>query len=163
MSPNSGHTTADTELWILPALNSINSNFTKKLLSFRMQKLPIAIQNAALTGYVGARYPVKSAYSGMEVESDVNLVNALHVSADISFAMRQYYAVTHDDDWLVRESCLMSKEIAKFYESYAIFNETTGHYVINGNINTLLRCQFSMKTRNVYQQMSQVLIYTIQK
>lgn len=137
MSPNKGHTTSENELWILPALNLINSNFSKMLLNYRFHKLPVAIKYAEQTGNAGARYPVKSAYSGIELESEINLLNALHVSAGVSFAMRQYYAVTHDNDWLLREGCIMSKEIAKFWASYVTFNETTGYYDIKSK-NTFL-------------------------
>lgn len=133
MSPDPGHTTADTELWILPALNLINANFTKKLLNYRFRTLPVAMDNAVRAGYSGARFSVKSAYTGIEIESD--LLNAIHVSADISFAMRQYYAETHDDDWMSREGCLMSREIAKFWGSFVTFNNETGYYDIKGKQN----------------------------
>lgn len=134
MTSDPGHTTADTELWILPALNLIDSNFTKKFLNYRFRTLAAAIDNAGQTGYAGARYPVRSAYSGIEIEPNLDLLNCVHVSADISFAMRLYYAVTRDDAWLVREGCLMSKEIAKFWASFVRLNITTGFYDINGKI-----------------------------
>lgn len=54
-----------------------------------------------------------------------------HISGDISFGLRHYLALTHDVDYMRSEGCELSTEIAKFWESRAEFNESSGYYDIN--------------------------------
>uniref|UniRef100_A0A336K549 CSON011194 protein n=1 Tax=Culicoides sonorensis TaxID=179676 RepID=A0A336K549_CULSO len=130
MAPDLGHTTANNELWILPALNFIDPNFSRKLLNYRFRTLPIVMNDVDAEDLIGARFPVKSGYTGIELESNLNLMKAIHVSADIAFGMRQYYALTQDENWMMQEGCMILKEIAKFYSSVATFNESSGHFDI---------------------------------
>lgn len=131
MSSDTGHVSSNTEQWVLPAINLLNSDWTRKFLNYRFRTLAVAMSAASETGYEGVQYSVKSAFTGIEIESDLYLLNKMHVSADISFGMRQYYAVTHDNEWLLREGCMVSREIAKFWASFVSLNEKTGFYDIN--------------------------------
>lgn len=56
----------------------------------------------------------------------------LHVTADIAFAIRNHFAVTHDMNWLQTEGCPLTKEIATFWANRVHFNGSTGFYDING-------------------------------
>lgn len=58
----------------------------------------------------------------------------LHITADISYAMRLYFALTHDYEWMESEGCQLSRQIAKFWASRATFNETTRYYEYNGEL-----------------------------
>lgn len=58
--------------------------------------------------------------------------NQLHITADISFALRRQFALTYDLDWLNLEGCPLAIEIAEFWESRITYNETTKFYEIRG-------------------------------
>lgn len=60
--------------------------------------------------------------------------NQLHITADISFAIRKHFAFTYDIDWLISEGCPLAIEIAKFWESRITYNETTKFYEIRGKL-----------------------------
>jgi kojibiose phosphorylase len=53
-----------------------------------------------------------------------------HITGDISFGLRHYLALTHDVDYMKAEGCELAAEIARFWESRADFNESSGHYDI---------------------------------
>lgn len=55
----------------------------------------------------------------------------IHITADVAFAMRLYFSVTNDYDWLKREGCQLSRQIAKFWASRVTFNDTTRYYELN--------------------------------
>jgi hypothetical protein len=50
------------------------------------------------------RFPWESAFTGAEVTPDCcpeTSENQQHITADVSLAARQYFALTHDTDWLI--------------------------------------------------------------
>lgn len=55
LSEYEGHTMWDTEIWMQPVFNIINSNLSKTLLNYRFRKLKVAQNFAYQTGYKGAR------------------------------------------------------------------------------------------------------------
>lgn len=139
---------------MFPSVNLMDSRYSRDLLSYRFNGIQAAMDNANNTGYDGARqvndapistfytqlygtfrFPWESGYTGREVTPDCcpEVVEyQLHITADISYAMRLYFAVTHDYDYMEREGCQLSRQIAKFWASRATFNETTRHYELNG-------------------------------
>lgn len=58
--------------------------------------------------------------------------NQIHVTADISFAVRNHFAATNDMEWLRREGCPLAIEIANFWKSRVVYNESTHFYDIRG-------------------------------
>ena len=56
-----------------------------------------------------------------------------HVTGDIAFAVKQYVMMTEDRDFLREGGADLVDDIAKFWESRAIFNTTTNRYEIYGN------------------------------
>ncbi|XP_063701061.1 protein-glucosylgalactosylhydroxylysine glucosidase-like [Culicoides brevitarsis] len=126
-----GHNFWDTEIWMFPTVNFMNSGWARQLLGYRYLVLAAAMDFANETGFRGARFPWESGFTGREVTPEPIYSNEIHITADVSFAMRQYFAMTHDKEWLIDEGCEMSREIARFFASRSVFNETTGKYDIN--------------------------------
>jgi len=132
------------ELFIFPLLNLRLPEVTRALLQYRYRRLPEARANAAAAGYRGAMYPWQSGSSGRE-ESQVLHLNPRsgrwipdhtylqrHVNAAIAYNVWQYWQVTHDREFLAHYGAEMFLEIARFWGSFATFNETLERYEILG-------------------------------
>ena len=138
-----GHVFWD-ELFIFPLLNLRLPEITRALLLYRYFRLPAARENARAEGQRGAMYPWQSGSSGRE-ESQVLHLNPRsgrwvaddtylqrHVNAAIAYNVWQYYQVTRDLEFLAFYGAEMFLEIARFWGSFATFNETHQRYEILG-------------------------------
>ncbi|XP_053692206.1 protein-glucosylgalactosylhydroxylysine glucosidase-like [Sabethes cyaneus] len=128
-----GHSFWDTEIWMFPVVNLIETKFTRMLIDYRYRRMLAAEQNAKESGYRGVRYPWESASSGIEVTQPCCPEVAEfqhHITADISFALRQFFAATQDFDWLQTQGCAMARKIADFWESRVSEDPVTGLYDI---------------------------------
>jgi len=138
-----GHVFWD-ELFIFPLLNLRLPEITRGLLMYRYHRLDAAREAARAAGYRGAMYPWQSGSSGRE-ESQVVHLNPRsgrwipdhthlqrHVNAAIAWNIWQYWQVTHDREFLAYFGAEMFLEIARFWGSYATFNERRGRYEILG-------------------------------
>ena len=114
----------------------------REILNYRLSVLQAARDRAKETGYLGARFPWESCFTGREVTPDCCPETRdfqIHVTGDIAFAIRQYISSTRDEEWLkvlqpnyLANGCGLIREIAQFWVSRAVFNASTGHYDING-------------------------------
>lgn len=80
------------------------------------------------------RFPWESAATGIEVIQpgfEYIAKYQQHITGDISFAVRHYFALTHDIDYMKAEGCELATEIARFWESRVTFNDSTGFFDIN--------------------------------
>ncbi|XP_049536826.1 protein-glucosylgalactosylhydroxylysine glucosidase-like isoform X2 [Anopheles darlingi] len=130
-----GHSFWDTEIWMLPVLNVIDRSYARSLLQYRIARLEVAKELAAELGYGGARYPWESGFTGTEVTQPCCPAVAQyqhHITADISFGLRQHLAATQDLEWLCSSGAhRMAAEIASFWASRVTFNQTgTAQYDI---------------------------------
>ena len=92
---------------------------------------------------VGCHFPWESASSGFDVSSDPCLLNdtlcnlrKVYVTAGVSYAIRQYYSMTRDRDYMINPvylGCDVSRDIAKFLANLAVYNPVRARYDINGN------------------------------
>ncbi|XP_053664830.1 protein-glucosylgalactosylhydroxylysine glucosidase-like [Anopheles marshallii] len=123
-----GHSFWDTEIWMFPVLNLIDPWYSRLLITYRVKMLPTARRLAVEAGYDGVRFPWESAFTGVEVTQPccpAVAKYAHHITGDISFALRQYLATTHDLEWLRnRGGCGMVQSIAEFWSSRVKFNYT---------------------------------------
>lgn len=113
----------------------------------RSAMAPGAEENAQLHGGVGYHYPWESGTSGAEVTPESCPAdnprchwNRLFVTAGVSYAIRLYYSMTRDYDYMVNTiyaGCDVSREIARFLANQAVFNPEHGRYDMNG---TKLHC-----------------------
>jgi len=138
-----GHVFWD-ELFIFPLLNLRLPEITRALLLYRYRRLGEARENARTAGYRGAMYPWQSGSSGREVSQVLHLnprsgrwtpdhtYLQRHVNAAIAYNIWQYWQVTRDHEFLSHYGAEMFLEIARFWGSFATFNETQKRYEILG-------------------------------
>jgi trehalose/maltose hydrolase-like predicted phosphorylase len=137
-----GHSFWDTETWMYPTFAYLYPETAQEMINYRLNVLQAARDRANSTGYKGARFPWEGAVTGREVTPDCCPETRdlqIHITSDISYAVRQYIAVTRDLDWLratkpgyIANGCTMVREMAEFWASRAEFNTTTGFNDIRG-------------------------------
>ena len=97
-------------------------SMARSLLDYRWARLGAALDYASSTGWEGARFPWESAATGGEVCPDwaaETRDNQHHITADISFALRQFLAVTGDTSLFSEEisgksGCQFARSMAEF-------------------------------------------------
>ena len=127
-----GHVFWDTEIYLLPFFTAIWPEAARALLMYRYHTLPGARGKAAKSGYRGALYAWESADTGEEttpervVAGDGTLVDILtgvmehHISADVAYAVWQYWKATGDHDFLLAAGAEILFETARFWASRAV-------------------------------------------
>jgi len=137
-----GHVFWDTEAFMLPFFTFVQPELARNLLSYRWHLLDAARRIAAAGGFKGARYPWESAMTGEEVtppflpdrNNPSKLIRiwtrdtAVHVGADVSFAVYQYWRVSGDDLFMAERGAEVLFETARFYASRAEWNAVAGRY-----------------------------------
>lgn len=141
-----GHSFWDTEVFILPYYMMTQPNTAKMLLEYRYNTLEGARRKAKENGYEGAMYPWESAWiddgevTPLWGEADVVTGETLpiltglieqHISADVSFAVWQYYNATQDEDFMNRCGYEIIMDTARFWASRLEWNEALERYEIN--------------------------------
>jgi trehalose/maltose hydrolase-like predicted phosphorylase len=117
-----GHVFWDTEIFILPFFTLTQPDLARSLLNYRYHTLDGARRKAANSGYQGAMFAWESAATGDEMTPRWSILEdpyaeatriwcrdspkerlrqrEIHISADIAYAVWQYWQVTGDDIWL---------------------------------------------------------------
>lgn len=127
----SGHIFWDSEIWMFPPLLFLNQGLAKSMIDYRTDRLKAAENRALTYGYKGAMFPWESDDKGEEATP----INALtgqfehHVTSDVAIAFWNYYCMTQDKDWLVKEGYPVLEKIAEFWTSRAKKN-SDGSYSI---------------------------------
>lgn len=129
-----GHSFWDTEIWMFPVVNLIDSDLSRMALDYRSRMMDAARDYARASGFRGTRFPWESAATGVET-TQPDYVSSVayfqhHITADISFALRQYLATTQNIDWLRARGCPLAQEIAEFWASRLTLDPVTGLYDI---------------------------------
>ena len=126
-----GHVFWDTEIYLLRFYTAVWPEAARALLMYRFHTLPGARAMAAHFGFKGALYAWESADTGEEttpervVGSDGKPVDILtgkmehHISADIAYAVWQYWRFTGDDDFFLRAGAEILLETTRFWVSRA--------------------------------------------
>ena len=108
----------DNEIFKLPFFTFTNPAATAAMLRFRHRTLPAARRHARDLWLDGAMYAWKSGDDGIEeTEMGVGAYYAIHIIADIAYALRQYWEATGDDDFLFRHGVEILVETARFWKS----------------------------------------------
>ena len=127
-----GHVFWDTETYLLPFYTTIWPEAARALLMYRFHTLPGARAKAAHFGFKGALYAWESADTGVEttpervVVSEDTTVEILtgrmehHISADIAYAVWQYWRATGDDDFFLSAGAEILLDTARFWASRAV-------------------------------------------
>src|SRR5215831_5264550 len=127
-----GHVFWDTEIYLLPFYTAVWPEAARAMLMYRFHTLPGARAKAVHFGYKGALYAWESADTGMEttpervIGSDGAPIEILtgqmehHISADVAYAVWQYWRATADDDFFLRAGAEILLETARFWASRAV-------------------------------------------
>lgn len=140
-----GHVFWDTEIYLLPFYTLTWPEAARALLMYRYHTLPGARNKAKHLGYRGAMYAWESADTGEEttpeavIDHNGNIVPVLcgtqeqHISADVAYAVWQYWQATGDDQFLLDGGAEILLDTARFWASRAA-REDDGQYHIRGVI-----------------------------
>ncbi|TLU74530.1 glycoside hydrolase family 65 protein [Lichenicoccus roseus] len=140
-----GHVFWDTEIYLLPFYSLTWPAAARAMLMYRYRTLDGARAKAAGMGWQGALYAWESADSGAEatplhaVAADHAVIDILcgkqeqHISADVAFAVWQYWQATGDEAFLLEAGAEILLETARFWSSRARL-EADGRSHIRGVI-----------------------------
>lgn len=141
-----GHSFWDTEMFILPFYTLCHPATARSLLEYRYKNLFGARRKARENGYEGAMYPWESAwvddgevtplFSGADIVTGKILpigtgLHEQHITADIVYALWQYFAVTGDRDYMERCGYEITLDTARFWASRLEYNPALDRYEIN--------------------------------
>lgn len=140
-----GHVFWDTEIYMLPFYVFTDPPAARALLMYRYHTLDAARRRATGHGYQGALYAWESADTGDDatpqevIAPDGRVIPILtgeqeqHISADVAYAVWQYWRATGDDGFMVGAGGEILVETARFWASRARM-EADGHAHIRGVI-----------------------------
>lgn len=131
----------DTEIFMLPFFLDVLPDCAKNLIKYRINTLPEAKKKAESYGYGGAFYAWES-QDGYDACSDFNVTDVfthrpvrtyfkdkqIHISADVAYAVLNYYARTGDDDLLLDGGLETVLECAEFARTYSYYNHIKDRY-----------------------------------
>ena len=129
-----GHSFWDTEIFVFPYFLLTQPKAARTLLEYRYNTLAGARKKAAENGCEGAMYPWESAWkddgevtplwgaadvvTGKPTKIWTGILE-LHITADIAFAVKQYFRATGDQDFLDRYGYEIVIDAARFWASRA--------------------------------------------
>ncbi|KQQ21384.1 kojibiose phosphorylase [Methylobacterium sp. Leaf123] len=140
-----GHVFWDTEIFLVPFYALTWPEAARTLLMYRFRTLDAARAKAARMGWQGALYAWESADTGAEVTPpqtvgpDRKILDILcgsqeqHISADVAYAVWQYWQATEDEAFLQEAGAEILLETARFWTSRAVL-EADGLRHIRGVI-----------------------------
>ena len=136
-----GHVFWDTEIYLLPFYTAVWPEAARAMLMYRFHTLSAARAKAARMGYKGALYAWESADTGEEttpervVGPDGTMIDILtgkmeqHISADIAYAVWQYWRATGDDEFFLQGGAEILLETARFWASRAVTEADGGRHI----------------------------------
>jgi len=125
------HVFWDTEVFVLPFFIYTHPQTARTLLAYRYRNLDGARQKARDLGHRGALFPWESADKGVETTPPygygpsgemVPILSGLmehHISADVAWAVWEYWQATADDEFMVTMGTEILLETARFWASRA--------------------------------------------
>ncbi|MFB3812796.1 MAG: glycoside hydrolase family 65 protein [Terriglobales bacterium] len=136
-----GHVFWDTEIYMVPFYSFTHPPSARALMLYRHHTLQAAREKARVAGYRGAMYPWESADTGEETtprfvidpRGRVIEVNngemENHITADIAYAIWQYWDVTADDGYFLRAGAEIMLETARFWASRGRIEEDGRYHI----------------------------------
>lgn len=138
-----GHVFWDTEIFVVPFFTYTQPEIARNLLMYRYHTLPGARRKARESGYEGAMFAWESADSGDETTPrlvpgpDGEIIRIWcgdiehHITADVAYAVVQYWRVTGDDDFMRDYGAEIVLDTARFWASRVEWNAAQERYEIN--------------------------------
>ncbi|WP_103670786.1 beta-phosphoglucomutase [Pseudanabaena sp. BC1403] len=137
-----GHIFWDTEIFILPFFTLTQPTIARSLLSYRHDTLAGARRKAFHSGYNGAMFAWESAATGDEMTPKWSIQSdpyaepvriwcrdrEIHISADIAYAVWQYWQATGDDIWMRDCGAEIVIDTAIFWLSRLEWNDQKKRY-----------------------------------
>lgn len=134
-----GHVFWDTDIFILPFFSYTLPRIARNMLMYRYHTLPGARRKATANGFSGAQYAWESAATGDEVtptwvprpdgKDPIRIWTGdieIHISADVAYAILQYWRVTGDDAFMRDYGAEMVLDTARFWDERAELEESEG-------------------------------------
>jgi trehalose/maltose hydrolase-like predicted phosphorylase len=141
-----GHVFWDTEIYLLPFYTLTWPEAARALLMYRFRTIEGARAKAASMGWRGAMYAWESADTGAEttpeqvVSPDGHVIVDIlcgkeeqHITADVAYAVWQYWEATRDQQFLLDAGAEIILETGRFWSSRAQ-RESDGYCHIRGVI-----------------------------
>lgn len=139
-----GHVFWDTEIFLFPMLLYSYPEEARRLLEFRYKGLEGARKKAIDYGFEGAMFPWEAARTGEEetpLYAALNIhtgkankvwsgIKEYHVTADIAYAVEQYYEATGDHKFMEDCGYEIAFEAARFWVSCGKWDEKCKKYGI---------------------------------
>jgi len=125
------HVFWDTEIFVVPFFIYTHPETARTLLTYRYRNLDGARKKARDMGHKGALFPWESADRGTETTPPygigphgemIPILSGLmehHISADVAWAVWEYWKCTGDDDFMERMGVELLLETARFWASRA--------------------------------------------
>lgn len=149
----------DTEIFMLPFFTYADPAEAKRLLEFRYHTLEEAKEHAKNNWFEGAMYPWQVSETGIEqTPQGVGAYYSIHVTADIAYAILEYFNATSDFDFMVHSGIEILIETARFWVSRVHKNPVTGKYdilavrgpneydvIVNNNLYTNMMAQENIR------------------
>ncbi|MGC8987773.1 hypothetical protein [Infirmifilum sp.] len=143
-----GHIFWDTDLYLASFLSLLYPEAMRRVLEYRCRTLKQAMEYAARTGFMGARFPWEGVDDGYEstprlIPTDLTQCKCveiltgeqeIHVTSDIALALEFYYRVTRDEEFMRKCGLKLLVETARFWASRVTYDETKESYSIRGVI-----------------------------
>lgn len=126
-----GHVFWDTETFVFPFFVFTHPPTARSLLMYRYNTLRAARDRAASLGYRGALYAWESTDTGVDLTPPFVINSAgerleiltgeqeHHISADVAYAVCQYWDATDDDEFVLSAGAEILFEVARFWCSRA--------------------------------------------
>ena len=135
------HVFWDTEIFVLPFFIYTHPQTARTLLAYRYRNLAGAREKARQMGHRGALYPWESADRGVETTPAygrgpggemVPILSGImehHISADVAWAVWEYWKATADDVFMAAMGVEMMLETARFWASRAVPGEVGRYHI----------------------------------
>jgi trehalose/maltose hydrolase-like predicted phosphorylase len=138
-----GHVFWDTEIYMLPFYIHTHPPSARALLTYRFHTLEAAREKARSAGFRGAMYPWESADTGEETTPSavispggevITVLNGeleIHITADVAFAVWQYWNATEDDVFFCHAGAEIMLETARFWASRGAIESDGAYHIRN--------------------------------
>ncbi|HEV7206384.1 MAG TPA: glycosyl hydrolase family 65 protein [Jatrophihabitans sp.] len=124
----SGHVFWDADVFVLPAMTTIDPRAAAAMIRYRCRRLDAARRWARAAGRSGARFPWESAASGADVTPREGAlggqlvpiltgVEEEHITADVAWALAHHHAWSHGGAPMPRNHRAVLSETARYWAS----------------------------------------------
>ena len=134
----------DTEIFMLPFFSHLFPSIARNLLMYRYHTLDGARRKAQEYGYRGAFYAWESQDTGDDACTLFNITDVftnrpmrtyfrdkqVHISADVVYAIWDYYTITQDESILLDGGAEVIYECARFLLSYLYYSREKERYEV---------------------------------